>query len=88
MKVNIRGLKCDKEDCDYIDMTIKVDDYKDYIDCPCPKCGSSLLTQVDFDIVQKMIVLSEMFPYDPEKDLDKVSVHLNGTGDIKFEKKS
>ena len=52
--IAILGIKCDNDVCDYKDMDIKFEDYSQYLDKPCPKCGESLLTQVDLDILNQM----------------------------------
>lgn len=56
--LKIKGLQCD--DCDYIDETIKPDDYENLIGTPCPKCGACLLIQADFDTFQEMLKIEEM----------------------------
>lgn len=59
MELNIYGLSCDNPTCDYVDESIKVEEYKDYIGYPCPKCNESLLTQEDYDAVQKLINIQQ-----------------------------
>ena len=58
------GLKCDC--CDWVNDNIKVDDYKDYINYSCPKCGCNVLTIKDyksFSIMLKLIkVLNFILP--------------------------
>lgn len=46
MKVdfNIQGLKCDNPNCDYCNMEIPFEQYEQFVNYPCPKCGESLLT--------------------------------------------
>ena len=66
---NINGLRCDAPDCDFIDMDITLDQYPNYLNAPCPKCGANLLTQEDFDIVQAAVELSNLcaeIPYEPK----------------------
>ena len=51
---------CDNPSCDY-----KVEnpggdpraDLSDWVDKPCPKCGENLLTQEDYELHNKMMVL-------------------------------
>lgn len=93
IKMNIGGLKCDTKDCVYRDDSIKVEDYVDWIDKPCPKCGGNLLTKADYNNVQMMINLvnltNGMFPAPKEDEqLFKISVDMDGTGkmDTKVEK--
>jgi len=40
---------CDNKDCDYRDIA-DLSKLKSYINKPCPKCGSNLLTEEDYDI--------------------------------------
>ncbi len=43
------GIKCDNPECDFRDDEVKEEDYKDWLDRPCPKCGANLLTQEDYE---------------------------------------
>ena len=44
------GLKCDNPNCEWHDDSIKVEDYKDWVNVPCPSsCGSNLLTEDDYN---------------------------------------
>lgn len=45
-QVRVAGLKCDNKECDYQDDTIRYEEYKKYINAPCPKCGHNLLTRM------------------------------------------
>jgi ssDNA-binding Zn-finger/Zn-ribbon topoisomerase 1 len=42
------GLQCDNPKCDYTNTDIAFEDYKDWIDVPCPECGENLLTEGDY----------------------------------------
>lgn len=55
MDIQISGLKCDKDGCDYRDDTIPFDEYEKSIGKPCPKCGESLLTQDDYDVTFRLL---------------------------------
>lgn len=66
IKVTQWGLVCDNQDCDWRDDTIKLKDYKKWLNKPCPKCGMNLLTQHDMD---NAVVLSEVI---------KLTNRLNG----------
>ncbi len=44
MDFNISGLKCDNPSCDYVNPDIPFEQYEQFVNCPCPKCGQSLLT--------------------------------------------
>lgn len=38
---------CDNENCDY-EIQITIDNLKNYLNKPCPKCGENLLTKQDY----------------------------------------
>lgn len=59
MKFEITGIKCDNKKCSFEDSTVKKEDYKAWLNKPCPNCGDNLLTQKDFDTVEKMIKLEK-----------------------------
>ena len=87
MELNIYGLKCDNSVCDYNDETIKFEDYPNYIEHPCPKCGQSLLTQADFDTTMQIVKMAELaskLGFDAgssEGDKTyKMNVQLDGSG--------
>ena len=46
-----RGLKCDNSNCDWKDLSIKIDDYLEWLNAPCPKCGQNVLTKEDYNNV-------------------------------------
>ena len=69
----ISGLKCDNPNCNYKDMSIKVEDYKNWINAPCPRCGESLLTQEQYDETQKFVEFTKQAKSSPLfKIVDKV----------------
>ena len=55
MEMEISGLKCDNEKCDYTEESAKLKDYKLLIGTECPKCGENLLTQEDCDKAFRMV---------------------------------
>jgi hypothetical protein len=71
------GLKCDNPDCDWTDMSIKVEDYPAWVDKPCPECGSNLLTQEDYDKTQVLMNAFDMInSIDPE-ELEKLTKNIS-----------
>ena len=54
-EINIEGIQCDAPGCDFVDMSIQVSQYEEYINKPCPKCGANLLTQKDHDTIMALI---------------------------------
>lgn len=89
MNLKISGLKCDK--CDFKDDDIKMQDYIYWVNKPCPKCGSNLLTEQDFKSVQ---LLSKVVNNPIVKFLDwffglfqkkkTFKVDMDGSGKVKF----
>lgn len=89
-KVEVGGIKCDAEGCDYTDENVNLEDYNDYLNKPCPKCGANLLTQEDMDTVQYMIKMVNFLNdagimAESEDDQIDVEVKMNGTGGVEFE---
>lgn len=41
---HIQGLQCDNSNCDYSNPDIPFEQYEQFVNCPCPKCGQLLLT--------------------------------------------
>lgn len=89
IEMNIKGLKCDNPNCDYIDMTIKVEEYEKYVNSKCPKCGEILLTEADCRNVKFLLGITELankiFPKrkDDEPTTTMV-VNMDGSGEMNF----
>ena len=89
------GIKCDNPECDYMDETVKVEDYKNWLNKSCPKCGSNLLTQKDYDNVQMLIgladIINEKYVVDEEvqnklgNKQQTIMFHMNGSGKMDVE---
>ena len=85
--MNICGIKCDNPKCDFKDMSVKLENYNEWVNKPCPKCGENLLTQEDFDNTMMLISLidsiNEILSERNENDkIVTASVEMNGTGDM------
>ena len=88
--LEIKGIKCDAEGCNYRDDTVNVDDYSEYLNTPCPVCGANLLTQEDFDTVARLFEMVDVLKGmglsgKKVKDSKKVKLNMNGTGNVDFE---
>ena len=46
--LSIKGIKCDTHHCNYRDDDVTFENYKDWLNKPCPVCGRSLLTPEDY----------------------------------------
>lgn len=89
------GIQCDTEGCDYRDDTIKVEDYPEWLNKPCPTCNGNLLTQADFDQIQFLLeTVKQINSMSPEQ-LKELGVHMDdeivhgeiemdGTGKVEF----
>ena len=53
--VKVKGIKCDNENCDYTKEDVGLEDYPDYVEKPCPKCGQDLFTTKDYKTVSDII---------------------------------
>jgi hypothetical protein len=89
------GLKCDNPSCDYEDMNIKVEEYKDWVEKPCPTCGWVLLTKKEYRMSRILFglikFLNFILPKKDENDTDNLatmSVKFKGDEkpEIKVEK--
>lgn len=81
------GLKCDNPNCDFVDMSIEIEDYDNWVNKSCPKCGQKLLTEEDYNAVKMMIVLAKLVQaYETDED-DTVTAtaRFNGTGNVEIE---
>lgn len=88
--LDIHGIKCDA--CDYNNPDVKVEDYKDWLNKPCPKCGENLLTEEDYNNVQMILQIvgmaNEVLPDRvPNEKTVTMSVEMNGTGDMNLKLK-
>ena len=86
MKKNIEfqggGVQCDNPKCDYVDPDVPIDQYEEWVNKPCPKCGENLFTEDDYIKFQLMLkamdfVNSLDLPSDPTETMAtmKVDVH-------------
>jgi hypothetical protein len=92
--IEVKGLKCDNPDCDYHTDEIDLDHYEKYIGELCPKCGKSLLTQIDYDHVMMInrLMSNPIIKFinwmgrklSPES-VKTYKINMNGTGEIKIE---
>lgn len=57
VEYDIKGLKCDKKDCDYIDNDIEISEK--LIGTNCPKCGANLLTKEAYEQVVSIKKLAD-----------------------------
>ena len=75
IQMTVSGIRCDNKTCDYLDEDVTLDQFPEYINKPCPKCGENLLTQEDYDNTVAML--------DLVKTLDAGLEHVNTKNTIK-----
>lgn len=86
----IQGIKCDNKNCDFKDMSVSYKDYPKYINKPCPKCGTNLLTVHDYKVCKAVMGITKLFENIscPEQDINtKMNIQLNGTNEVKIDVK-
>ncbi len=91
--LKIGGIKCDNPNCDFRDDSVSVEDYKDWINKPCPKCGANLLTKKDYKTTKRIIklckIFNKIFPNDYNaEDQVKGKISMNGTGKVDIDLKT
>jgi len=89
------GIKCDAEGCDYLNDTVSFHDYGKWLNRPCPKCGSNLLTQADLTTLNRIMKFVRfanfiLFPWAILSWIIGSSriglrIKMNGTGKIETE---
>lgn len=92
MFMDISGIQCDNEECDFIDKSVKMEEYDEWLNKPCPKCGDNLLTEEDYNTVKDLTSLvsmfSEMMGEVPEdvtiEDYTKTEFELDGSGNLRL----
>jgi len=87
LELNILGIKCDS--CDYKNGEVKVERYDEWLNKPCPKCGSNLLTQEDLDNTKLLIetakFLNKILPKSQGHE-EKKTISVEIKGGIKYGK--
>lgn len=76
-ELEISGIKCDNPSCDYSDMSVKFEDYKDWLNKPCPLCGENLLTQKCHDDLLAWIEAIEIANTYSKEELENIMASLS-----------
>lgn len=84
MEVQVSGIKCDAQGCDYRDDDVTVENYPEWVNKPCPECGANLLTEADMQFVELMFgvanLVNEMYPDGDDSERVDMPIHLDGSG--------
>lgn len=70
IEVTCGGLKCDNPSCDWEDNTVQVEDYPNWLNAPCPKCGENVLTEEDLNNTLIMRSMVNLFNSIPEENFE------------------
>lgn len=73
-------------------MAVKYENYQEWLNKPCPKCGANLLTQEDLDATEQLMeivnltneVLKDLGLEKQDMDEFVVPIEANGTGELSF----
>jgi ssDNA-binding Zn-finger/Zn-ribbon topoisomerase 1 len=94
MELKIKGIKCDNKSCDYRNENVDFEEYENWLNKPCPKCGANLLTQKDLDNTKALAnltnIINAILPKsEAEGDGEKIilNVEMDGTGNMNFKLK-
>lgn len=71
------GLKCDNTECDWIDTSISFDQYSNWLNKPCPKCGENVLTEGDLDRTMALMNAIEIMNAMSPEQLDRLSAKVD-----------
>lgn len=87
--MKVTGIKCDNSNCNYHNDTATFEDYKNYINKPCPCCGENLLTKKDYRTCKMLMAMSNFInkhSKTPDKEREtidfSVRLDMNGTGKV------
>ena len=69
--IMVYGIQCDNPTCDYNDPTVQYESYPEYVNKPCPKCGSVLLTEADYQSTKLLIGLAHISETVPPEQLEQ-----------------
>ena len=86
LSLNIGGIKCDNKSCDFADQSVTVDDYPNWVNKPCPRCGENLLTEADYENVLMLMtftkIMNDNFEMKDNSPLVSMHIEMNGSGSM------
>ena len=80
-RLNVSGIKCDNESCDYVDFTVPLEEYPNWVNKPCPKCGENLLTEQAYEQVKAIMEIYNIIKDVEFDEEDLVRVQINSGKD-------
>jgi hypothetical protein len=77
--VGMGSIQCDNDSCDYYAEEVSFEEYGDWVNKPCPKCGENLLTPEDFlaaqGLMQAMELMNALSPEELKEITDLAKEH-------------
>jgi hypothetical protein len=74
------GLLCDNPVCDWKDESIGLENFREWLNAPCPKCGSNLLTEEDLTNVEAMIFTTNFINSLSQDKLEELAADIKESG--------
>jgi hypothetical protein len=71
------GLKCDNPNCDWKDETITFENYHEWLNKACPKCGENVLTEQDYNNAQVVRFAADLLNNLSPEELVELSKKVN-----------
>jgi len=88
IKLKESVIKCDNPNCDYINRDVAIEDFHNWVDKPCPKCGSNLLTNQDYKTLEGLLhminILNILLPEEKESEKTSITFRSDGSGNVFF----
>ena len=69
----VQGLVCDNPNCDWEDFTIKEEEYSNWLNKQCPKCGDIVLTEDDFNNLKILNNTVDLINNISQKELEELN---------------
>lgn len=77
IQIRTGGLKCDNKSCNWKDTSIPFEEFSNWVNASCPKCGEIVLSVKDFENVVKVNTIVSMFNSMTEEQLQVFGINLD-----------
>ena len=87
IQMHIGGIRCDNPECNFEDMSVRFENYDQWLNKPCLECGQNLLTDADFSAIKRLIhsltlLIEKLPPISLNEQKAKMQLEMNGTGNV------
>lgn len=76
IEISSSGIKCDNPACDWTDTSVPVEQYKDWVNRLCPKCGDNLLTERDLANAMLAVAAAQMINDLSPEELEEMAKRM------------